>query len=153
MKLFLFAAILLLRAAICFATVPEYNLTINITPDSKQMSVQGEVRIPAQQQQQDKIQFALSELIQDFKVEVIHPFVEKNPAITKTNRPWARPGWGQNTWTITPKNIVPQNTSVVLRFQYRYEGGKAGFVLSASNRCFFASGINTAWYPQIEESP
>ena len=134
-------------------SVPVYDLMIEISPDSKQMVVRGEVTIPPKDYPQDRIQFALSELIQDVAVEIVLPIGETNPEITKTHRPWARPGWGQYTWSITPKKVIAPDTRVVLRFQYRYVGEKPGFVLSASNHCFFASGINSAWYPQVEEFP
>lgn len=145
---------ILLRATLCAAQqTPEYDLNIRISAETKQMFVDGQVRIPALPDRQSQIQIALSELMRDFKVEVLSPVAEKDPQVTKTLRAWSRPGWGQHTWSIRPKAPISSDTPVVLGFRYKYEGDRAGFVLSASERCFFASGINSAWYPEIEESP
>ena len=153
MKLFLPIAILLFQTILCYANPPEYDLQIELLPDAKQMSVRGTMKIPPRPQSQNQIQFALSELIQNVDVQIVSPVADQKPEINKQLRSWARPGWGQNTWSVRPKKAVSPDTAVVLAFQYQYKGEKAGFVLSASQNCFFASGINTAWYPQYEEFP
>ncbi|MCI0605489.1 hypothetical protein L0156_21100 [bacterium] len=135
------------------AATPEYKLEIKISPDQKIMTVQGEMKFPPRHETQRELSFALSELIEDFQVQLLQPFPETKPEVKKTLREWSRPGWGQNTWTITPQKEIPANALVVMRFSYTYTGDKTRFIFSGSARSFFAAGIGCAWYPQLEESP
>jgi tetratricopeptide (TPR) repeat protein len=149
---FLCVAVFLIPA-MTLAGTPEYKLETKISPDQKSMTVQGEMKFLPRQEARHELSFALSELIEDFQVEISQPFFDAQPRVKKTLRTWSRPGWGANTWTITPKNEIPANAHVVLRFRYSYTGTKSGFIFSVSPKSFFAAGIGCAWYPQLEEFP
>jgi hypothetical protein len=151
MKLLLVAVFLI--PVIVLADTTEYELRIKISLDQKRMTVQGEMKFPLRQEAQRELSFALSELIEDFQAEFSQPFVDARPRVRKTFRAWSRPGWGANTWTLTPKKEIPANATVVLRFHYSYTGTKTGFIFSGSPESFFAAGIGCAWYPQVEEFP
>ena len=137
----------------CFAQSPEYDLNVQIDAAAKRMRVHGTMTIPASAQKLDQVHFALSELMTDVRVEILAPVVEKNPKIEKTHRAGSRPSWGQFTYRIVPHTPVPPGDPVVIGFDHQYSADRAGFVLAGSDRSFFASGINSAWYPQVEEYP
>src|SRR6266511_2173289 len=65
----------------------------------------------------------------------------------------SRPGWGTVTWLVRPAAPFPPNVPIVLRLDYAGGGERAGFIFYVGRDAAFAAGLNTAWYPEIEEGP
>ena len=142
-------------AAISFSDeVPRYDLTIRIVPQKPLLEVQGTIRLPKSNLQQEFLHLALSEVMENFQIEVVEPKTSAGiAAVEKTYRPWRSPGWGTNTWKITPPAPLPPGEEVLLRYSYIDEGEKSSFIYAKASDCFFGSGSGTAWYPQLEETP
>ncbi len=133
---------------------PEYDLSVRLLPNERRLEAAGTMRLSAANSVRDSLELSLSELMEDFRVEIISPAVSAGVArLDKKVRPYSRPGWGTTTWTIRPPRPIPAKEPVLLRFSYAGGGERTGFVFSLGAETCFGSGINTAWYPEVEEFP
>lgn len=130
-------------------SLPKYNLNITILPETHHLGVEGTVRLPATEGIRDKLVFALSEMAAGLKIEVMKPTASAGPV--KPER-IERPGStsGLRRWTLLPPRPLPAGAPVVLRFSYSIENGLDS-VFYIGPEGSFASGINTAWYPEPED--
>jgi hypothetical protein len=134
--------------------VPRYDLTIQVLPDAHRLEATGTMQLSATGAQRESLKLALSELMVDFRVEVLQPLTSAGPAkIEKKERPWAgAPGWGTNEYTIRPTRPIPAGEAVLLKFSYAGESEKSSFVFYLGPEASFGAGTSTAWYPEAEES-
>ena len=131
---------------------PVYKLTIRLVPDGPHLEVSGTIQLPPVDAARSSIELSLSELMNDFNVDVVSPAVSLGAVkLDQTHRPESRSGWGVINWRITPAQPFPANEPVVLRFSYARETGGSSFVFSLGKEVSFGAGINTAWYPQLDD--
>jgi hypothetical protein len=136
-------------------SLPEYDLSIHIMPDANRLEATGTMRVPATNFARDSIELSLSELMSDFRVEVVGPATAVGSAITEKVmvRPYSRPGWGTATWRVHLPHQINPNAPALLRFSYRGGGALTSFIFSLESEVCFGAGIGTAWYPEIEDGP
>jgi hypothetical protein len=136
-------------------SLPRYDLSIRIVPDAHRLEATGTMRLPATKSSRDSIELSLSELMTDFRVEVVGPPSAAGSAITEkvTVRPYSRPGWGTATWRVHLPHPINAGTPTVLRFSYTGGGAHTSFIFSLESEVCFGAGIGTAWYPEIEDGP
>src|SRR5712692_323424 len=135
-------------------TFPKYDLSISLIPYARRPQVTGTMLLPAADSARDSLELSLSELMEDFQVEVVSPAISTGAVkLDKRVRPYSRPGWGTTTWVIRPLHSIPPNEPVVLHFSYKGEGERTSFIFSMGPEVCFAAGIATAWYPEVEEFP
>lgn len=133
--------------------LPKYAITVALDLKATRIQVDARVTLPPTSQPRSSVSFALSELFPDAKITLLTGGRPLDSVRTeKTNRPYSRPGWGTNTWRLTPVRPIPAGQPVTLRVSYSGSGDLKSFVFSLGERVAFASGINTAWYPAIEEA-
>lgn len=133
---------------------PQYNLSVRVMPDARRLEVAGTVRLPATNFSRDSLELSLSELMEDFRVEIVNPAASAGVArLDKSVRPHSRPGWGTATWRVHPPRPIPANEPVLLRFSYTGGGERTSFIFSLEAEVCFGAGIATAWYPEVEEFP
>jgi hypothetical protein len=134
---------------------PQYDLSIRIMPDAHRLEVNGTMRLPAANFARDSIELSLSELMTDFRVELVGPASAAGSAITEkiTVRPYSRPGWGTATWRVHLPHQINANAPALLRFSYTGGGAHTSFIFSLESEVCFGAGIGTAWYPEIEDGP
>jgi hypothetical protein len=133
---------------------PRYDLSVRIVSDSAAMEVTGTMTVPVSDSSRDQIEFSLSELMSDVRVEVIAPASLAGPTTLASHlRPNSRAGWGATTWTVRPKAAVPAGTTLTIAVHYRGGGPRTSEIFSINRDCAFAGGIKTAWYPEIEDGP
>src|SRR5882724_4127620 len=132
---------------------PQYDLSIRIMPDAHRLEVIGTMRLPATNPPRDSIELSLSELITDFRVEVVNPASAAGSAMTEkvAVRPYSRPGWGTATWRVHLPHQINANAPATLRFSYTGGGAHTSFIFSLESEVCFGAGIGTAWYPEIED--
>ncbi|HKP81704.1 MAG TPA: M1 family aminopeptidase [Pyrinomonadaceae bacterium] len=131
---------------------PVYKLQIRLLPDRPRLEVSGTIQLPAADAPRSSIELSLSELMNDFNVDVVSPKVSLGAVkLDQTHRPEWRSGWGVIKWKITPAQPFPANEPVVLRFSYARETSGSSNVFGLSKEVSFAAGINTAWYPQLPD--
>jgi hypothetical protein len=113
------------------------------------------LRLPAANFARKSIDLSLSELMTDFRVEVVSPASAAGNAITEkvTVRPYSRPGWGTATWRVHLPHPINANAPALLRFSYTGGGAQTSFIFSLESEACFGAGIGTAWYPEIEDGP
>jgi hypothetical protein len=135
------------------SNLPQYELSIKILPDAHRLEASGTIKLPASDSVRERLQLALSELMDDFRVEVLQPSTSAGAAkIEKKERPWAGvPGWGTNEYAIRPTRPIPAGESVLLKFSYAGGGEKTSFVFYLGPEASFGAGTSTAWYPEVEE--
>lgn len=132
---------------------PRYDLRIRILPDERLIEVSGIMRLAAANIDRKSLDLSLSELMEEFRAEVVSPAICAGEArLEKSVRPYSRPGWGTATWKIIPPHPIPANQSVLLRFSYAGGGERTGFIFNLNREASFGAGLNTAWYPEVEES-
>lgn len=154
MKVFLLLLLpLIFAASSAAAEVPQYDLRIEIEPEKHRIRGNGTILLPPSDSVQQELKLALSELMNDFQAEVLEPVESAGPVKTsKQLRPYSRPGWGTNTWTLSPPKPIPAHVPVRIHFSYSGVAGRTSFIFYIGDTSF-AGGIATAWYPQLEESP
>lgn len=133
--------------------LPKYDITVALDLKATRIQVDARVTLPPAGGSRSSVAFALSELFPDAKVTLLaggRPL--DSVRIEKTNRPYSRPGWGTTTWRLTPARPIPAGQPVTILVTYSGSGDLKSFVFSLGERVAFASGINTAWYPAIEEA-
>jgi hypothetical protein len=131
-------------------SLPRYNLNIRIMPETHHLGVEGSVRLPAAEGIRDRLVFALSEMATALKVEVLKPVAGAGPVkLEKIERPGATSGLRR--WTLLLPSPLPAGAPVVLRFSYSIENGLDS-VFYIGPEGSFASGVNTAWYPEPEDA-
>ena len=132
---------------------PHYDLQIHISPEARSIQVDGSLLLPAENFSRQQIELSLSELMTDFRVEVIGPASAAGSAITEklTVRPYSRPGWGTATWRVHFAHPISGGTPALLRFTYSGGGAQTSFIFSLESEVCFGAGIGTAWYPEIED--
>lgn len=129
---------------------PKYDLKIKIMPESHHLGVEGVVRLPAAEAVRDKLVFALSEKATGTKIEVVQPAECAGPVkLEMVERPGSTAGLRR--WMLLPRLPVPAGEAVLLRFSYSIENGLDS-VFYVGPEGSFASGLNTAWYPEAEDA-
>lgn len=129
-----------------------YKLSIRLAPEIPRLDVSGTIQLPPADVSRHDIELSLSELMNDFHVEVVSPSTSSGAVkLEQTDRPQSRSGWGVVTWKIIPAQPFPANEPIVLRFSYARETEGASFIFDLAKEVTFAGGVGTAWYPQLED--
>ncbi|MEW6730844.1 MAG: M1 family aminopeptidase [Acidobacteriota bacterium] len=137
------------NAKVTVESFPKYNLNIKILPEAHYLGVEGTVQLPATEGIRDKLVFALSEMATSLKMEVLQPDASAGPIkLERTERPQVTSGLRR--WTLLPPHPFPAGAPVLLRFSYSIENGLDS-VFYIGPEGSFASGVNTAWYPEPED--
>ncbi|HKO62821.1 MAG TPA: M1 family aminopeptidase [Pyrinomonadaceae bacterium] len=140
MRIVLALLFLILTGAPCHAqsTPVRYDLNVNVIPDAHLLQVSGTMTLPSSAASRTFIQLSLSELMNDFKVEVVQPNTSAGPARLEKSK--------VATWEVYPRNPFPSGEEIELRFSH--SGGKKLTVLFyIGPEVSFASAFGTNWYP------
>jgi len=133
-------------------SLPEYSLVVTLDLAERRLDGAARIILPPHPKPRNNIAFALSELFAEPTVEVRG---REGPMgslrLEKKNRPYSRPGWGTNTWTVVLPRAIPAGEPVTLVVKYGGNGTLSSFVFSVDSGIAFAAGQTTAWYPEIEE--
>src|SRR5262245_38807941 len=125
--------------------LPRYELEIKLDPDQHRLEGRGAILIPATNEPRDYIRLGLGKNMRDLAVEVLEP-EECAGAIAPEQ---GLQLGSVNGWVVRPAKPFPAGRPVRLR--YAWQGGeKSSFVFYLGPEGSFASGINTAWYPLLE---
>jgi hypothetical protein len=117
---------------------PHYELAVRLMPEEHRLVASGTVRLAPAAAPRTEIRFLLSDLMSDFRVEVLSP--AESAGAAKVERE------GEGVWAVYPPRPVPAGVAVMLRFSYAGgEGISTVFYLGPEGS--FAGGLNTAWYP------
>ena len=151
-ELFLFLAsattILLTQPALAKdvgAAVPRYELNVRLFPADRRVEAQGTVWLPKSDSPQDSWLLLLNDTMSDFRVEILKPTASAGEATLEKKEADA----GQSRWIVRPPKPISPGEPVLLQFSYA-GGEKAAFVFSLGPESSFASGLNDAWYPELE---
>ena len=128
-----------------YRLVPQYDLSLQVMPDAHRIAANGTMILPSAAEPRQSIKLVLSELMRDFKVEILEPRASAGTAKLQSKQPEN----GSITWTIEPPRAVPAGERIKLKFSY-LGGEKIAFVFYIGSEGSFAGGNSTAWYPQIE---
>src|SRR5437879_4509754 len=114
------------------STLPQYSLSIHVVPDARRLEVTGTMSLPAANVPRDSVELSLSELMTDFRVEVVGPESAAGHAQTAkvAVRPYSRPGWGTATWRVHFAHPISAGTPALLRFTCSGGGAHPSFIFS-----------------------
>ncbi len=134
--------------------LPRYELTVAIGLGTPSLSGSARITLPPSTAPRDSIAFALSELYQVSRAELrVDDRVVQVVRQGKKERPYSRPGWGTNTWSLITATPIPAGKAVQLDVQFSTGAGPMkALVFSLGREAAFASGQTSAWYPEIEEA-
>jgi aminopeptidase N len=122
----------------------EYTMEVRVSPETRHLDVSGTVVVAAAAAARPEIEVQLSETMPALEVAVVAP-----AAVAGAARAAKRGGQGgQLVWTVTLPRPLPAGQPLTLRFHCA-GGERTSFVFSLGPEGSFASGISTAWYPQL----
>ncbi|HKC86222.1 MAG TPA: M1 family aminopeptidase, partial [Blastocatellia bacterium] len=125
---------------------PRYELEIKLDPGRHSLEGRGDLWIPASNEPRDFIRLGLGKNMRDLVVEVMEP--EECAGAVKLEKGF--PLGNDNGWVVRPAKPFPAGRPALLRFAWR-GGEKSSFVFYLGPEGSFASGINTAWYPVLDD--
>lgn len=126
-------------------TIPQYDLSIRLLPEAHRLEANGTLKLPKAGVSRSEIRLSLSELMQDFTVEVLEPATSTGTA--KVER---RDASGRNIkWIVRPVRPVPAGQAVLLRFSYA-GGEQIANQFYIGSEVSFASAWGTDWYPLVD---
>lgn len=149
MRTVLMLLFLILSGAPCHAQSKtphpvRYDLHVNVIPDAHLLEVSGTMALPSSAASRTFLQLSLSELMNDFRVEVVRPSTSAGAArLEKTNV-----DSGEATWNVYPRNPFPSGEEIELRFTYS-GGKKLAMIFYIGPEVSFASAHGTNWYPLL----
>jgi tetratricopeptide (TPR) repeat protein len=109
-------------------------------PEAHRLEATGTIWLPPTDQVRDHIELDLAEGMHDIEIQVVEPRESAGPV--RIERTGARS-------TIYPARPVAKSKAILLRVAYA-GGENISFVFYIGPDGSFASGINTAWYPQFD---
>jgi hypothetical protein len=119
---------------------PKYDLKIKVLPEDHRLEATGTVTLGAADEARDRLSLDLSDVMHDLQIQVVEPTESADLArLEKT---------GGSGLTLYPSRPIGKGEPVLLRFSYS-GGENTAFVFYIGPDGSFASGINTAWYPQF----
>ena len=142
------------------AAAIKYDLSVKVLPDARRLEVNGTMRIPAANLPRAFVEFSLSEVMQDLRVEVLKPRASAGPARTekyKTEGGFLVPGKpGATTnmdavYRVHPTQPFLPGEDIELRFSYSNVGHN-GIIFYIGPEVTFVSAYGITWYPQISSS-
>lgn len=127
--------------------VPKYRLVISLLPDTHQIRVSGTMVIPPAPTDYAHLRLKLSTLMHEFEVEQdVAPASGKFLSTSVVPIPESK-----GVYDITLPRKIHSGEAAHVRFSY-LGGEKPGFVFSLEGPTYYASGSNTAWYPQLQDN-
>lgn len=125
---------------------PRYDLEITLRPDDHQLEGRCTLLIPQAKESRNSISLGLGKNMRDLSVEVLEPRECAGIIPPRPGLPVGR----ANGWIIQPMKPFPAGKPVRLRCTWK-GGEESSFVFYLGPEGSFASGINTAWYPLLED--
>ena len=138
-------------AQIPAAELPRYDLTIRLRPTAPRLAGEAVVTVPAPDT--GHVSFVLGEM---FKVESVELRVDNVFRSSRTDTAYLqglRREWGYVRWRLLDDDPSrgPGRGPLTFRVRYRLDTAATAMVLGIDDVVAFASGINTSWYPQVED--
>ena len=119
-----------------------YDLHVKVNPNEHLLEVNGTLTLPSSPTSRNFIQLSLSELMNDFTVEVVRPTASAGAARLEKKNVES----GEATWNVYPQNAFPAGEDIELRFTH--SGGKnLATLFYIGPEVSFASAFGTNWYP------
>ena len=119
-----------------------YDLYVKVIPDAHRLEVSGTMTLPSSPASRTSIQLSLSELMNNFTVEVLRPSISAGVA----NLEKANAESGEAIWNVYPRNAFPSGDDIELRFTH--SGGKElANIFYIGPEVSFATAYGTNWYP------
>jgi hypothetical protein len=133
------------------AELPRYDLTVRLQPGAPRVAGEAIVTVPAPDT--GHVSFVLGEM---FNVEAVDLRVNNEFRRSRTDTAYLeglRREWGYIRWRLLdddPSRGANQGP-LTFRVRYRLDTAATAMVFGIDDAVTFASGINTSWYPQIED--
>jgi hypothetical protein len=125
------------------SAVPRYDLNIKLLPEADRLEATGTLWLPPVDTARESLALDLSDVMHDLVVQVLAPAESAGTARLERT--------GGTRWIVHPAQPITKGQPALLRFSYS-GGEKIAFVFYVGPDGSFASGINTAWYPQLGKS-
>jgi hypothetical protein len=131
--------------------LPQYAIKVRLQDSAPRLSADVTVELPVPGG--GDTSFVLAEMFTLESVEVFDGSVFRRARTDSTRLPGERPGWGNVRWRIHEdddrRGVAVKSLSA--RIRYRLDTAATALVFGLDDAVAFGSGINTAWYPQVED--
>jgi peptidase M1-like protein len=128
------------------APTAEYDMTIQLMPETHHMSVAALIGLPPSNTSRSTIELGLSALMTNLNIEIVEPPESAGPATAEVTKS----GRDINHWVIRPRQ--PFTAGKPIRIRMSYDGGEGiGFTFYLGPEGSFG-GQNAFWYPQLEDT-
>lgn len=133
------------------AELPHYAVKVRLQRGTPRLSAEATVTLPSPDT--GRVAFVLAQMFTLESVQVRDGEVFRPARTDSTVLPGTRPGWGNVRWRIHEESDRRRRGMrlVAVRIRYRLDTAAAALVFGVDDAVTFASGINTAWYPQFED--
>ena len=133
------------------AELPRYELAIRLNPKAPRMVGEAIVTVPAPET--GHLSFVLAEM---FNVESVELRVNNTFRKSRTDSAplqGLRPSWGYLRWRILDDDpsLGAGRGPLTFRVRYTLDTAATSNVFGIDDAVAFGSGLNTSWYPQIED--
>ncbi|HEX5702483.1 MAG TPA: M1 family aminopeptidase [Pyrinomonadaceae bacterium] len=132
-------------------------MSVKVLAADKTLEVTGTMSVAAAAAQRDFVEFSLSELMREVRVEVLSPRASSGLARVENARTeggfFTTDGTPNRdaVYRVHPSKPFPAREPIELRFRYS-GGGTARFIFHVGPEVTFASAYGTTWYPQLNEA-
>lgn len=136
-------------AAPRIARTPAYDIAVRLLPDDHHVEVSGTVALPSSNTPRVTLEFMLSALMTNLRVEILEPAESAGPA--ELNQAESRDPQSKLThWVVRAKRPLAADAPV--RLHFAYDGGEGiSFTYYIGPEGSFA-GQNSFWYPQFKDT-
>lgn len=133
------------------ADVPRYDLSVRLSPTAPRLAAEAIVTIPALDT--GHASFVLAELFRVESVELRVGDAFRRARTDSAQLQGLRTGWGYIRHRILDDDPSPgaSRGPLTFRVRYRLDTAATSNVFGVDEAVSFGSGINTSWYPQVED--
>ena len=130
---------------------PRVDLTVRLNPTAPRLAGEAVVTIPAPDT--GRASFVLAEMFNVESVELRAGDAFRRARTDSAHLPGLRTGWGYIRHRILDDNPArgASRGPLTFRVRYRLDTAATSNVFGIDDAVSFGSGINTSWYPQVED--
>lgn len=124
--------------------VPTYSLTVDLRPPDGRVAIEGTVRLPVGPAALPELVLSINKAFRRVRLAVVDPPPADNPATVAEHG-------GFTDYLLRPARPFEAGREVVVGFAYELDPTVPVSYFHAGPDGAFGSGINVAWYPQVQQ--
>ena len=119
---------------------PRYDMTVRLLPQDHRIEVRGTLRVPPADVPRETLVLSVNRAFD----QVVFSLPGETGALRVGK------AGGYTDYALRPARPFPAHREIVVGFAYRSDGSVPASYLALDASGAFASGVNVAWYPQLQ---